>query len=305
VDEVQGRIAALWTYPVKGCRGVALEEALLEPRGLAHDRRWMIVTPDGRFRTQRELPLLATIEAVVVDRWLRLRRGTDELSVPAEGIGEPMVVTLWSDRVEALRPDARADAALSDWLGHSVRLVRFLDHARRRCDPAHAGAQDHTAFADGFPVLVTSDASLREVNEALLERGEEPVAMERFRPNAVLSGIPPRAEDAHRRVELAGGAALRLVARCDRCVVTTTDQRTSERFGPEPLATLRRIRRNALTGGAWFGQNAVPTLPDGEAVLLRVDANAGRLQRGRDRGRAAATPAVTIDQQERARAAGH
>jgi uncharacterized protein YcbX len=255
---------------VKGCRGVALTEALLEPRGLAHDRRWMIVTPDGRFRTQREVPLLATIEAVVVDGWLRLRRGGEELAAPAADVGEPKAVTVWSDRVEALRPDAGVDAALSRWLGQPVRLVRFPERGRRPCNPDHAGPEDHTAFADGFPVLVASEASLREVNEALLERGEEPVAMERFRPNVVLSAVPPRAEDAYRRVELAGGAALRLVERCDRCVVTTTDQRTGERLGPEPLATLRRIRRNNATGGVWFGQNAVPVLPDGEKAWLRV-----------------------------------
>lgn len=270
MDGPRGRIAALWTYPVKGCRGVALAEASLEPRGLAHDRRWMIVTPDGRFRTQRELPLLATIDAVVADGRLRLRRGGEELAVPAADVGEPMAVTVWSDRVEALCPDAGVDAALSGWLGQPVRLVRFPERVRRRCGSDHARPQDHTAFADGFPLLVATDGSLCEVNDALLERGEEPVAMERFRPNVVLSGVPPRAEDAHQRVQLAGGAALLLVERCDRCVVTTTDQRTGERLGPEPLATLRRIRRNAATGGAWFGQNAVPVLPDGQAVPLRV-----------------------------------
>lgn len=270
MDGARGRIAALWTYPVKGCRGMVLEEALLEPRGLAHDRRWMIVTPDGRFRTQRELPLLATIEAVVVDGWLRLRRGAEELAVPAADVGEPMAVTIWSDRVEALRPDAGLDAALSGWLGQPVRLVRLPERIRRRCDREPAGPEDHTAFADRFPVLVTSEASLGEVNEALLERGEEPVAMERFRPNVVLSGVPPRAEDGFQRVEIAGGAALRLVERCDRCIVTTTDQRTGQRHGAEPLATLRRIRRNAATGGAWFGQNAVPVLPGGASVALRV-----------------------------------
>lgn len=270
MDGATGHIAALWTYPVKGCRGVALTEALLEPRGLAHDRRWMIVTPDGRFCTQRELPLLATIDAEVTEGRLRLRHGAEELSVPATDVGEPMAVTVWTDRVEALRPDAAADAALSAWLGRSVRLVRFPDRARRRCDPDHAGIDDHTAFADGFPLLVTSEGSLREVNDVLLERGEAPVPMERFRPNVVLSGVAPRGEDAHRRVDIPGSAALRLVKRCDRCVVTTTDQRTGDRLGIEPLATLRRIRRNASTGGVWFGLNAVPVLPEGDRAWLRV-----------------------------------
>jgi uncharacterized protein YcbX len=270
VNGVAGRIAALWTYPVKGCRGVALGAARLEPRGLTHDRRWMIVAPDGRFRTQRELPRLATIGVGLLDGALTLTCGGQQVSVRADDHGERVTVTIWNDRVAALMPDAEADAALSDWLGQSVRLARFPEGEQRACDPAFAAPGDHTAFADGFPLLVTTESSLAELNDALVERDRPPVTMDRFRPNIVVAGVPARAEDRSGTLQLDAGIAVRLVKPCDRCIVTTTDQQSGRRLGNEPLATLLRIRRNRATGGAWFGQNGVPALAAGGGYPLRV-----------------------------------
>jgi uncharacterized protein YcbX len=270
VNGVAGEIAGLWTYPVKGCRGIAHEAAWLEPRGLAHDRRWMIVTPDGRFRTQRELPRLATIVVGLIDGTLTLRCGEEQVAVRADDYGQRITVAVWNDRIAALAPDAEADSALSDWLGQGVRLVRFPDGERRACDPAFAAPDDHTAFADGFPLLVTTEGSLGELNDALLERGRPPVTMDRFRPNIVAAGVPARTEDRHGTLQLGAGTAVRLVKPCDRCIVTTTDQQSGQRLGNEPIATLLRTRRNRATGGASFGQNGVPDLPAGAGALLRV-----------------------------------
>lgn len=268
---MKGRVAGLHVYPVKGCAGTALEEARLVARGLEHDRRWMIVDAAGRFLSQRELPALARIRpAIVADRLLlRLPDATD-LAVPVADRGERITVTVWRDRVEAVAPSAAADRALSARLGRPVRLVRFPEAARRPCDPGFAPAGSHTGFADAFPLLVTSLSSLDELNEALLERGEGPVPMARFRPNLVLAGLPRRAEDAMPRLRLAGGAELLLVKPCERCIVTTTDQETGERLGSEPLATLRRIRRDARTGEVLFGQDAVPLLPPDGWATVRV-----------------------------------
>src|SRR3712207_5031736 len=121
-------------------------------------------------------------------------------------------------------------------------LVRFPETTRRSCDPASAPPESHTAFADAFPLLVTTESSLQELNDALMERGEEPVPIDRFRPNIVLSGLPRRAEDSTRRIRLARGLELLLVQPCERCIVTTTDQISGERRGEEPLAILRRVR---------------------------------------------------------------
>ena len=261
-------IVALAIYPVKSCHGIAVDEAVLTARGLRHDRRWMIVDEAGRFRTQRELPQLATLRTAIDGDRLLLNFGDARAALPLDrDEGEPMTVTVWRDTVEAVRPDPAVDASLSRWLGRPVRLVRFPEVSRRPCDQAFAAAGSHTGFADGYPVLVVGEGSLAELNEALRERGAEPVPMSRFRPNIVLAATPPRAEDRHARLELGGGVALDLVKPCDRCIIITTDQETGERDPVEPIATLGRIRRNPRTRGAMFGQNGVPVLPAGETVL--------------------------------------
>lgn len=263
---MRATVAGLFVYPIKGCAGTSLTSARIEERGLEHDRRWMVVTPAGRFLTQRELPALARVRPTVNPSGglrLSLPDGTD-LPLPPGDHGEPLHVRIWRADVEALAPSPEADTALTRHLGRPVRLVRFPDTARRVCDePEYAPEGSHTAFSDGYPILVTSEGSLDELNAALLERDAAPVPMSRFRPNIVLSGLPARAEDRTPRLRFAGGLELMLVKPCDRCAVTTVDQETGERVGPEPIATLKRIRRNPRTGGVMFGQNAVAVLAAG------------------------------------------
>ncbi len=261
-----GKVTSLVVYPVKGCAGTALGEARLLERGLEHDRRWMVVDRHGRFVTQRELPALARVRPSLGDGRLRLSLPDGAaVEVPVVDEGEPVRVRIWRDEVEALAPSAAADAALARCFDRPLRLVRFPEDTRRPCDPDYAPAGSHTGFADGFPLLVTSEGSLAELNDALLEQGEGPVPMDRFRPNLVLAGLPPRAEDRAGRIRLAGGLELLFVKPCERCIVTTTDQATGERQGPEPIATLRRIRPGVL-----FGQNAVPVLPAGVEARIKV-----------------------------------
>ncbi len=268
---IAGQVRELWIYPVKACRGIPLEKATLVGRGLDGDRRWMIVDARGRFLTQREEPRLALVAPTLAADGLRLSLGhAGTVALPLDDEGEPMTVRVWRDEVEAVAPDPLADQALSLWLGRPVRIVRFPDKGVRPCDPTYAPPGTHTAFADGFPVLITNEASLQELNSALIDRAEPPVPMTRFRPNIVVGGAPARAEDESDEITIAGRARLALVKRCDRCVVTTVDQATGEKAGKEPLATLTRIRRNERTGGAWFGQNAVPLLGPEARAELRV-----------------------------------
>ncbi len=281
------RVTELWIYPVKSLGGIRLDAARLERRGLRHDRRWMVVDDRRRGLTQREQPRLAAIRTAIGSERLILDvPGHGRHGVPLqEGAGEGgrLTVRVWGDTVPALGGAPAIDATLSAYLDHSVRLVRLADDARRPCDPTYAPAGSETGFADGFPLLVTGEGSLEALNHAIVERGAEPVPMTRFRPNVVLGGLDPGAEDRAASVGI-GAARLLFVKPCDRCVITTIDQATGEKIGKEPIGALGVTRRNPRTRGVMFGQNAVPAaetaLPTrlgvGQEAYLEVPAAAVR-----------------------------
>jgi uncharacterized protein len=244
-------IAALYTYPVKSCRGIAVQSAVVEPWGLAGDRRWMVVDERGRFLTQRNIPQLALIRPEPLDSGLRLTApGCPPLLVETPVNGEPIQVRVWSDKLVARLAGADASAWLTACLGRSARLVWLDDPTRRRVNRAYGRAAETVSFADGYPLLVTSEASLTHLNGWLMD----PLPMNRFRPNLVVSGAPAWAEDRWTRLRI-GPVVLRMASLCGRCVVTTTDQETLER-GAEPLRALAAYRN--IDGKLVFGRNAIP-----------------------------------------------
>lgn len=275
-------IAALIVYPVKSCRGIVLSRAHVGARGLiaeigsaaAADREWMIVDREGRFVTQREYPQLALVETRLEAGTLVLAfRGLPELAVPLEAPGGQMrEVTVWSSNVPAHDAGERAARWLSGVVGADVRLVRFDTRHERRCNPDYAGASGaHTAFADGYPVLVTGEASLADLNARLAARQSATLPMNRFRPNLVLAGLEPYDED-HVDTIVARGVALRLVKPCTRCRVTTTDQSSAE-VGTEPLPTLAAYRTHPTLSGVTFGMNAIIVAGAGHALTLGAAAD--------------------------------
>jgi uncharacterized protein YcbX len=258
-------VSALFVYPVKSCRGFAVESAAVERRGLRHDRRWMIVDAGGQFITQRTEPSLARIAvALVHDALVLSAPHAPPLRVPLapDTEGPRRRVRVWRDDVDAVDCGSEAAAWIGAWLGVSASLVFMPDDATRRANPRHALAGDLVSFADGFPLLLASESSLDDLNARL----EGPVPMGRFRPNVVVRGCAPWAEDAWTRVRL-GAVPVRVLKPCDRCVVTTTDQQTGER-GAEPLRTLATFR--ARDNKVYFAQNAVPDAPGRIAVGDRV-----------------------------------
>jgi uncharacterized protein YcbX len=255
-------IASLHIYPVKSCRGIALETSPVGERGLAFDREWMIVDGDGRFVTQRELPRLALVEPSLTSVALELRApGCGRLAVPFRTDGAARPVTVWHDSFPAVDQGDEAAAWLSSALQVPLRLVRFDVAVRRHCNVTYAGDSGaHTAFADAYPLLILSEASLADLNSRL----EEPLPMNRFRPNIVLSGVDAYDEDHIDEIRV-GGLALKLVKRCTRCQITTTDQGTAS-VGVEPLSTLAGYRMNAELGGVTFGVNAIVAAGAGLAI---------------------------------------
>ncbi|MDH4167813.1 MAG: MOSC N-terminal beta barrel domain-containing protein [Gammaproteobacteria bacterium] len=260
-------IASLFVYPVKSCRGIAQLQARLTPRGLQYDREWMVASPDGRFLTQREAPRLALVGTALHDDHLELSApGLPPLAVPLRQSGRAasVEVTVWRDRVLACDEGPAAGNWLREHLRRDVRLVRFDDARPRLTDAAWSqGLAGTSAFSDGYPVLVLARASLDDLNSRL----PSPLPLDRFRPNVLLDGCGPYAEDGIRGLENEQ-MRLRLVKPCTRCVITTTDQATAVPQGDEPLRTLKTYRWDSSLHGVTFGQNAIVERPG----LLEVGA---------------------------------
>ncbi len=248
-----GRVASLHIYPVKSCRGIDVEQALVTPTGLEWDRRWMIVKPDGGFITQREHPQLATIRVAIGNGRLTLAAdGQPPLVVSTAHDGRPRAVTIWDDRCTAIDAGDEAAAWLTRVMGEALSLVRIDERAPRLADAQYVGpAPQPVTFTDGFPVLMISKESLADLNQRL----PEPIPMARFRPNVVIEGVGAYAEDEMALFRL-GPVVLRGVKLCTRCAVTTTDQLSGARNPQQqPLRTLGKYRHDYHLKGVVFGQN--------------------------------------------------
>ena len=246
-------LASLIYYPIKACRGFEVDSAKVERMGLEHDRRMMVVRPNGDFLSQREYPRLALVTPKLKDGTLELSAPQfDSIQLGIQTTGYPIPVHVWKSRgVQAVDQGEEAADWFSDWLGTEVRLVHIADGTLRPLNPEYAvNPDDHTGFADGYPILLTSEAGLQDLNSRL----ETPVPMNRFRPNVVVRGCEPFAEDTWNRIRL-GSVELAVVKPCARCVVTTIDKNTLEK-SREPLKTLAQFRRHKL--GVTFGQNVIP-----------------------------------------------
>ena len=255
-------VASLHVYPVKGLKGIEVEAARGTDRGFEHDRRWMVVDPKGEFFTQRSHPKMATIwTELAKDDLLLSAPDMPELAVPLappEG-RRTHRVRVWKSVVDAVPVSQEADEWLSDYLGDACALVYMPDDSKRYSNPEYAGPGKLVGFADGYAYLVIGEASLADLNRRLAGRSHPALPMNRFRPNIVVTGSDPYAEDGWREVRV-GEATLRGVKPCGRCEVTTTDQSTGEVRGPEPLATLSEYR-NSGEFGVMFGMNYVAIEP--------------------------------------------
>lgn len=252
-------LASLHAYPLKSGAPFTLDAAKLEARGIAGDRRWMLVDANGRFVTGRQFARLPLVRArpredgaLVVDA-----PGMPTIAVtPPAPEGERVATAVWQAEVTPLLADAGAHAWFSRFLGVPVRLVHMDQRCDRRVvqmyDGRYGRDEDRVSLADAFPLLLVSQAALDQLNAKLAQ----PVPMLRFRPNLVVAGTQPHAEDDWRRIRI-GAAEFDVVKACTRCVFTTVDFERGERDPTgEPLRTLTTYRRTAE--GVTFGQNLIP-----------------------------------------------
>lgn len=256
-------------YPVKSMAGISLQEAKVELRGLQYDRRWMLVDDAGQFLSQREIPELALLQPELHGNMLKIRHkhkiGLEWLIPlqPETSAMQKLRVQIWSDQCSGLLlPDATHEW-FSDVLGKQVRLVYMPNTTRRRADGRYAPKGQYVSFADGFPFLVISEASLADLNERL----SVPVPMNRFRPNFVVSGCSPYEEDTWGDFKI-GEIPFRAVKPCGRCIMVTADQESGDRAA-EPLKTLSGYRK--FGNKVCFGQNVI--WMGNEDVVVRVGGN--------------------------------
>lgn len=261
---VVAEITGLYIYPVKSCRGISLTDSRILERGLQHDREWLLIDQQGHFLSQRKYPRLALITPQLShDELLLTAQGFGSLSIPLEFPGGERAVTIWQDTVTAIDAGDQAAAWFSSFLSADVRLVRFDPRVRRPCKPYYVGGNTaHTAFADGYPFLLISEASLADLNSRLDDR----LPMNRFRPNLVLSGVEAFEEDYMDTIST-DSVSIKLVKPCTRCQITTTDQETGE-INAEPLITLARYRNQLEYGGVTFGMNAILLAGAGSSIRV-------------------------------------
>ncbi len=239
-------------YPIKSLGGISLQEAIVEDRGLQYDRRWVLADADNHFITQRENEGMALIDIKIENDglrvWHRLKR-VAPLTVPfLPQTTDNQMITIWDDVVNAIRVSDEVDAWFSLVLGMNCRLFYQPNESIRLTDAKYSITKnEHTSFADGYPILIIGQASLDNLNERL----EEPVSMKRFRTNLVFSGGKPHEEDDWIYFNV-GTAKLVGVKPCGRCVMTTINPETAEK-GKEPLRTLNQYRK--VGNKILFGQN--------------------------------------------------
>jgi uncharacterized protein len=250
----RAEVTGVFVYPVKSCRGIAQDSAQLAATGFDGDRHWMLVRPNGRFVTQRELPRMALLETQLSATTLRLAApGMAPLVVIRDADGEARAVTVWKFTGRGIDCGDAAAAWASEYLETPLRLVRFDPSAPRECSEEWTpGTRAVTEFSDGYPILVISRASLADLNARL----PQALPMERFRPNIVIDGVAAYDEDRIHELR-AGPVTLRIVKPCTRCSITTTDQRKGEVDGVEPLQTLKEYRYDKQLRGVTFGQNVI------------------------------------------------
>jgi len=244
-------LSGLYVYPIKSCAGISLQGADLSATGLRHDRRWMLVDETGEFMSQRAHPRMALISIhFSAEHLIVSAPGMPDLPIPLLQENRNLIdVEVWGDVNKGALVGEEADRWFGEFLRFPCRLVRKPDDDPRPVDSIYAQGGDQTSFADGFAFLLISEASLDDLNSRL----EDPLPMNRFRPNFVVRGCDAYAEDDWGQLHI-GGVPFRVAEGCPRCAITTTDQETGER-GKEPLRTLATYRK--FDGEVYFGRNLI------------------------------------------------
>jgi uncharacterized protein len=249
------QLSEIYIYPIKSLGGIRLEKTNITSRGLENDRRFMLVDANGRFLSQREYPQLAIFQTEVEGDFLKITDNNTgkNLKVNLSPISQsaPVSVTIWDDTTTAIEVNQEASDWFTEALGIPTRLVYMHEESQRKTEPNYSlTGEEITSFSDGYPILVIGQSSLDDLNNRL----ENPININRFRPNFVFTNGEPFEEDAWHEFTV-GGVRFFGVKPCARCIMTTINQETGEKSGKEPLLTLNKYRKAG--NRILFGQNVL------------------------------------------------
>lgn len=264
------KVAEINIFPVKSLSGISLGECSVEDRGFEHDRRWLLVDADYNFLTQREFPEMCLLRPRIEKDFLSISDGRgNEISISLRSESEKYKrVKIWSSSVKAQVYEDEINGWFSEYLQTECRLVAMTEKSDRKVNPVYAVRKfsDTVSFADGYPYMLICENSLSDLNNKL----NEPLPMNRFRPNLVIGGAKAFAEDNWKKIKI-GETIFHIVKPCDRCVVTTIDQEHGVKDGVEPLKTLAEFRRKnskVLFGQYLIAENAGGVIKVGDQVEI-------------------------------------
>lgn len=278
-------LSGLHIYPIKSAAGISLERAQVQARGLEFDRRWMVVDSNHKFMTQRKVAKMALMGVEITDATLKVTApDISPLEIPLPAPTEDLeslpqhslTVEVWGDRCAAISTGRDSQAWLSEVLGKDCQLVYMPDSSDRPTDHGKFSDTQQVSFADAYPFLLISEASLADLNRRLVERQADPIPMNRFRPNLVVAGCDAFAEDTWTQIQI-GTHRLTVAKACSRCVIPSIDQATGIKQ-KEPLPTLITFRH--WDGDIWFGQNLIHTEPPSSIVGKSLGQSLGDLTVG-------------------------
>ena len=242
-------VVNLIEYPVKGLLGNSLSCAGVNKRGLAMDRRWMLTDESGNFLSQRQLPDLTQFIPVFHENLtIKHLPSGSEKKIEITEFDQIRKVEVWGQYCSAHGTSNEINRWLSEILNQKVDLVYMDDHDLRAIESADV--DDIVSFADGYPILMANNASLNDLNSKLTS----PIEMNRFRPNIVVEGDVPFAEDNWKRIKI-GDLTFKVAKKCARCHVINIDQDTGV-SSKEPLKTLSTFRKEGNKVN--FGINLIP-----------------------------------------------
>jgi len=248
------KLSEIRVYPIKSLSGIFLDNAKIDKQGIENDRLLMLVDDSGRFITQRKYPQLALINTQINDHGVSLSAPYfPNLSINSSSfLFKKIPVTVWGDECSAFVASTVVNEWFSKYLGSPVRLVKYDINEPRKIDPDYSNDGDIVSFADGFPLLVISQASLDDLNSRL----DNSVSMTHFRPNIVIDGCDAYSEDQWKKIRI-GDVEFDLVKKCSRCILTTINPNTGVKDkNREPLETLSQYRKSGRD--IFFGMNLIP-----------------------------------------------